>query len=201
MSVKHAKPKSNKGISVKMMLAVIVILLIVGVILIIQTTDKNFVVSDTSSVSSNSSFEDSSSAISSESSSVPDDVEYKKTSVIGPYSVSTEELNSKQFYIGNGGPVYSFSLDNQSGDGTISWESNDGGAEVPNGSERVSYQEIEVKRIKVRLDTSTRLVKVNTVLVANSSDNLYYAFENRNGGFSIAVPMSGADEFDEASGN
>ncbi|MHC9536675.1 hypothetical protein ACVQ8P_02610 [Dellaglioa sp. BT-FLS60] len=159
-----------------------------------RNTAKNMTTQSTSILSSKASSENvdsttnSSSADSSDEDNIPiSDVNetsvYQATTEIGPYSVSTEDMNAVKMFSWNLGAVnryekFSLKLNNQTGVGTL-FEYDD--SIVKRGQIKVHYREIKTKKIVV----AGRTVKVNTLLISKNASPRY-VFENNSGGISIA---------------
>ncbi|MBA1392540.1 hypothetical protein EQ500_01280, partial [Lactobacillus sp. XV13L] len=114
--------------------------------------------------------------------------DYQSTQAIGPYSISTQELNAHPFHYdhGNLDTGFRLQLDNQSGQGQIilfNYDSN-----IQN-QYPVHYQESATKTLKLQNSAEFLTVKVNTALVFDEQpQKVYYAFKNRFHLASVAIP-------------
>ncbi|MHC9532946.1 hypothetical protein ACVPPR_05945 [Dellaglioa sp. L3N] len=192
----------RRNIVIQLFVGIIVIgvLAVLGLYFMAErNTAKNMATQSASILSSKASSEDvdstsketttnSSSADSSDEDNIPiSDVnetsDYQVTTEIGPYSVSTEDMNAVKMFSWNLGSVnryekFSLKFNNQTGAGTL-FEYDD--SNVKRGQIKVHYREIKTKKIVV----AGRTVKVNTLLISKHASPRY-VFENNSGGISIA---------------
>lgn len=116
--------------------------------------------------------------------------EYQATTELGPYSVSTEDMNAIKIYSWKLGAVnkqerFSLKLNNETGAGILfEYDDND----IKRAEVKIHYQEIKTKRIIV----TDRVVKVNTILLVKG-DSPRYVFKNKSGGVSIVKVVTDQD--------
>ncbi|WP_409022290.1 hypothetical protein ACE83Q_01030 [Dellaglioa sp. P0083] len=197
-------------------LRLLFVILVIGIIGVLgshligkRTTksDHNAMVSSSTSSLVKQSESNSTNGGTNESSSV--NSKEDQETIVGKYSVPIENLNGKNFKgyyrdaLGTGEDTsLLFSLNNQSGDGTMTETLKLKSGESVINKYVAHYQEIETKKISAQNDQevqskNTRQVKVNTEIVVDESDNnsrrIYYAFSNNSGG--ITVSLAGRDTY------
>ncbi|GEK29277.1 hypothetical protein [Furfurilactobacillus siliginis] len=155
--------------------------------------------SSSQSVSSSQSTSSSAATTTSSASQAPERGQKSGSETVGgPYSVSTEELNALSAFHVSGmmnmpGSI-TLDLNDQSGAGTADFR----GPDYLSGSMNVTYYSIPTTSIRIfgAKNHSIRTVKVNSEIRFdddNPSNELttsgsMYAFKNRDGGISLAIP-------------